>query len=211
MIRSYLSASVLLHIITVIELLAILLTISIMNSHPAKYVVIPMACLMILFTQLDARSRFQEFKKVRDQLIQYGPNKRIFKSVASSRCQRDAALAAAIQTGFAEHCENYYTTIGYRWYHLLPDFVKSHPEYILSVNFWRTTFFNPTYHVRYTLWACEKITSQNWRLDWVDVWPIRGSKTTGIVNAFADFGREASTRHGRKPRCENVKLFFRKP
>lgn len=149
MIRSYLSAGVLLHIITAMELLAIFLTITIVTSHPVKYLAITMTSLLTIFTQLDARSRFQEFKKVRDQLIQYGPNKRIFKSVSSSRCQRNAALAAAGQTGFAKHCENHYTSAGYRWYHLLPDFMKNHPEYIISADFWRITFFTPAYHPRY--------------------------------------------------------------
>jgi hypothetical protein len=70
---------------------------------------------------------------------------RIFKSVAGSRCQRDAALAAARQLGYAKHCKFYFCAAGYRWYHLLPDFVKRHPRILISAAFWRTTFFMPTF------------------------------------------------------------------
>jgi hypothetical protein len=103
-----------------------------------------------LFTQLDARSRFQEYKKVRDQLVRYGPDRRIFRSVAQSRCQRDAALAAARRLGHGAVCRAFFTAAGYRWYHLLPDFVYHRPRYLLSPAFYRATFFMPTYHGRYS-------------------------------------------------------------
>ena len=56
-----------------------------------------------------------------------------------------------------------------------------------------------------------KITSQNWRSDWVQIWPIRESKTTVIVSYFEDFTNEASAKDELKRRCENVKLFLREP
>jgi hypothetical protein len=62
-----------------------------------------------------------------------------------------------------------------------------------------------------TLRVREKITSQNWRSDLVQVWPIRESKTTGIASYFADFASEVSAKDGLKERCKNVKLFFREP
>jgi hypothetical protein len=106
---------------------------------------------LTLFTQLDARSRYQEYKKMRDQLILYGPNKRIFKSVFGSRCRRDAALAAAKQVGLARDCSGCFASAGYRWYHLIPDFLKNNPKILLSEGFWRTTFFLPTYKTRFPI------------------------------------------------------------
>jgi len=47
----------------------------------------------------------------------------------------------------------------------------------------------------------EKITSQNWHLDLVQVWLIRESKTTGIASYFEDFVSEASVKDGLKLRC----------
>jgi hypothetical protein len=147
----YLSAGKLLHAITVVELATIIILATLIGKHPLWNPALIALSLFSLFTQLDARSRFQEYKRVKDQLTRYGPDRRIFKSVAGSRCQRDAALAAARQLGYAKHCRFYYCGAGYRWYHLLPDFVKGHPRLLISVAFWRTTFFMPTYQARMSL------------------------------------------------------------
>jgi len=62
-----------------------------------------------------------------------------------------------------------------------------------------------------TLRVRAKITSQNWRSDFVQVWLIRESKTTGIASYFVGFESELSAKDGLKLRCENVKLFLREP
>ena len=147
-IAGYLSASVLLHAITVVELGLLLATFGI-ERHPFKGPALGILCLTALFTQLDARSRYQEYKKVRDQLIRHGPDRRIFRLVAASRCQRDAGLAAAKTLGHEAVCRNYFRSTGYRWYHLLPDFVCRHPMVLLSPTFLRATFFLPGYISRF--------------------------------------------------------------
>ena len=144
----YLSAGKLLHAVTVTELFTITTIATCNGEHPLAYPALVSMSLFPLFTQLDARSRFQEYKRVSDQLIRYGPDRRIFKSVAGSRCQRDAAFAAARQLGYASHCRACFSAAGYRWYHLLPDLVKGHPRFLVSAVFWRTTFFMPTYQTR---------------------------------------------------------------
>ena len=143
---SYLSAGRLLHAITAVIVLFIPAIAALAGSHPLAVPAMVWLCLLALFTQLDARSRYQEYKQVRDQLIRYGPDKRIFTSLANSRCQRDAALSAARQVGYAADCRSCFSTAGYRWYHLLPDIVTGHPRLLVSAVFWRTTFFMPTYH-----------------------------------------------------------------
>lgn len=145
----YLSASKLLHVISLIELLTILIFATFIDEHPLRAPVILTAGIFLIFSQLDARSRFQEYKKVRDQLLDYGPDRKIFKAVINSRCQRDAALAAARQLGYETQCKDYFTAAGYRWHHLLPGFVKSEPRILLSSAFWRATFFAPGYQSRY--------------------------------------------------------------
>jgi hypothetical protein len=147
-VAGYLSAGKLLHAITVAEVLTILSIATMIGQHALAYPILTALSLFPLFTQLDARSRFQEYKQVWDQLARYGPDRRIFKSVASSRCQRDAALAAARQLGYAKDCRSYFCAAGYRWYHLLPDFATGHPRFLISAAFWRKTFFMPTYQAR---------------------------------------------------------------
>lgn len=147
-VPGYLLAGVLLHVVTAVELI-LFLAITGIDHHPVRDPAIVLLGVAILFTQLDARSRFQEYKRLRDQLIRYGPDRRIFFSIAGSRCQRDAGLAAARQLGHETACRRIFLTMGYRWYHLLPDFVLYHPGYLLSSAFLRRTFFLPAYTSRF--------------------------------------------------------------
>ena len=98
--------------------------------------------------QLDARSRYQNYKQIKDQIYNFGYNTRILKPVLKSRCQRDAAATAAHELGLRNECRKYFKNHGYRWYHLLPDFVFTHPFFFFSGYFWKTTFFAPTYKAK---------------------------------------------------------------
>lgn len=146
--HQYLSAGILLHIITVAELLVLLVMATVIEDPRLKNTVLTILGLFAIFTQLDARSRFQEFKQVRDQLFRFGPDRRIFQSLSRSRCQRDAALAAARQLGHTAECQNHFAAAGYRWYHLLPDLVNHYPQLLFSPAFLQATFFAPTYQTR---------------------------------------------------------------
>jgi len=59
--------------------------------------------------------------------------------------------------------------------------------------------------------ARARISSQSWRSDLVQIWPIRLSKIAGIASYFEEFANEASVKDGLKLRCQNVKLFLREP
>ena len=100
---------------------------------------------MPIFPQLDARSRYQNYKMLRDQFYYYGFQSRIVKPFIKSRCQRDAALAAAGELSFAKICRKHFYEKGYRWYHLFPDFVFTKPQFLLTKHFWLTTFFAKKY------------------------------------------------------------------
>jgi hypothetical protein len=99
-----------------------------------------------ILAELDARSRFQNYKQLKDQLYFNGYSERILKPMLKSMCQRDAALVAAEELGMAHACTIYFKKHGYRWYHFIPDFVFSHPLFLLSKYFWTSTFFTPTYY-----------------------------------------------------------------
>jgi hypothetical protein len=146
---TYLAAGRLLHAIALGQLLVSLLILCLAGPYGLRLLGSACLGLLIVFTQLDARSRYQEFKKARDQLVQHGPNRRIFHALSGSRCQRDAVLAAAGALGHAAACRHHLKAAGYRWYHLLPDFVKHHPGFLLSPAFLQATFFAPTYRSRF--------------------------------------------------------------
>ena len=98
-----------------------------------------------IFPQCDARSRYQNYKQVKDHLFMYGFQPRIIKPFSFSRCQRDAVLAAAEELGMKKECQQYFFEQGHRWYHLLPEFLYPKPGYLFRKAFWLNTFFAKHY------------------------------------------------------------------
>jgi hypothetical protein len=94
----------------------------------------------VVLCQADAFSRFREFKRVRAMLARYGFNPRLLRPVSSSRCQRDAALLAARETGYRVQAVRYFKERGYRWYHILPDAIVRNPLFFFHPEFLRATF-----------------------------------------------------------------------
>jgi hypothetical protein len=101
------------------------------------------------FPQFDAYSRFQNYKLVKDLLYEHGFQARIIKPFIQSRCQRDAVMVAAEELGFKNECKLHFANYGYKWYHLLPDFLFTHPSVLLQKAFWLNTFFAKTYAAKY--------------------------------------------------------------
>ena len=66
-----------------------------------------------------------------------------------SRCQRDAVLVASEELGFREECISLFKNQGYKWFHLLPDFLFTHPSILFGKAFWLNTFFAKTYTAKY--------------------------------------------------------------
>jgi len=155
-IKSYILAGKLLHIISLIEILAIILIIpELYKLEPSsfllkglKYYAIIFLLSLPVFSQLDARSRYQNYKQIKDQIFIYGFDARILKPIIHSRCQRDAALLSASELGYKIECKNKFHAVGYKWFHLFPDFLFTKPQFLLTVYFLKTTFFTPTYRSR---------------------------------------------------------------
>ncbi len=153
-VRSYFVAGKLLHLIALIEIIAIVLIVPFLLDWDTdgtllltgiKFYAIGFLFSLPIFSQLDARSRYQNYKQIKDQIFLYGYDERIFRPVLKSRCQRDAAWLSAKELGFGAECDSHFRAHGYRWYHILPDFVFRKPQFLLTGYFWRTTFFSPTY------------------------------------------------------------------
>lgn len=94
----------------------------------------------VILCQADAFSRYREFKRLRRLLARYGFRPRVFQRVATSRCQRDAALLAARETGYRPQARRVFQELGYRWYHILPDAIVANPLYFFHPKFLRSTF-----------------------------------------------------------------------
>lgn len=100
---------------------------------------------MTILAELDGYSRYQNYKQVKDQIYLNGFQYRLLKPLSRSSCQREAAILAGDELGVGKQVRDYYMDKGYRWYHIIPDFVFQYPLFFFSSFFWRTTFFTPYY------------------------------------------------------------------
>ncbi len=97
---------------------------------------------LAVFAFADSLSRFREYIRMRTMFERFGLRKRILWRAAGSRCQRDAALAAAGEIGRVVEARRYFRSLGYRWYHILPDRVVANPLIFFSPSFLVTGFFS---------------------------------------------------------------------
>jgi hypothetical protein len=122
---------------------------------------IPFLLLFIvapLFPQLDAYSRYQNYKLIKDHLFAHGFQTRILKPFIRSRCQRDAVIVAAEELGLGKECKAHFRKAGYKWYHLLPDFVFKEPATLICSSFWLNTFFAKTYKSKFDFKKMKDLT-----------------------------------------------------
>jgi hypothetical protein len=88
----------------------------------------------------DGLSRYREFRRFKRVFRRYGFRPRIASRGAASRCQRDAILFAAAETGHEHRARLFFQALGYRWYHLLPDGILLKPWHFFRPAFIRSTF-----------------------------------------------------------------------
>lgn len=96
--------------------------------------------VVALFAMADGVSRYREYQRIKAMFAKYGFSERILEPVARSRCQRDAAMLAARETGWGCSARQYFAALGYRWYHILPDSVIRNPFAFLRPSFLRSSF-----------------------------------------------------------------------
>ena len=107
---------------------------------------------VVVIALLDARSRFQDYKRVKDLFYENGFKSRIAKIYIHSKCQRDAIRVAARDLGLLEELDSFHQSQGYRWYNILPDFIFKKPWIVFSRRYWRKTLFEPQYTSTHFLW-----------------------------------------------------------
>ena len=105
--------------------------------------------ILPFFAELDALSRFQNYKQAKDLFYENGFKPRIANLYAGSRCQRDAAVMAAKDLGIGPEIIEHYQARGFKWYHVLPGALFSRPGILLTRNYWQRTLFEARYTSRY--------------------------------------------------------------
>jgi hypothetical protein len=104
---------------------------------------------MAILAELDGYSRYQNYKQIKDQIYLNGYQERLLKPLSKSSCQRAAAMLAGNELGIENKISSYFFNRGYRWYHIIPDFVFSNPLLFFTIYFWRSTFFTPYYKTKF--------------------------------------------------------------
>jgi len=107
---------------------------------------------LIFFSQLDARSRYQNYKMAKDRLFNYGFDARLLKPFVYSKCQRDAIGLAACDLDFQKQWKQLTHELGFRWYHIIPAILLRNPGLLFTKDYWIKTLFVSTYHSKYFLW-----------------------------------------------------------
>lgn len=107
---------------------------------------------LIFFSQLDARSRYQNYKMVKDKFYEYGFDARLLRPFMYSRCQRDAIRVAAKEFKLEGVWKQLTHTSGFRWYHLLPTIILRRPGVLFTKSYWSKTLFVKRYYSKYFLW-----------------------------------------------------------
>ena len=103
----------------------------------------------IFLVTADAWSRFQNYKRAKDQLYEYGFQQRIVNSYIGSKCQRLAVETAAKELGYGKEVKKQFRLMGYRWYHYIPDFMINDPWFLLKKYFWKRTFLEKYHTPKY--------------------------------------------------------------
>jgi hypothetical protein len=98
---------------------------------------------------MDGWSRFQNYKRAKDQFFVHGFHKRIANTYIGSKCQRIAAIVAAEELGIGHEIKEYYISKNVKWYHFIPYFMTKNPLFFLKNKFWSRTFLEKNYQSKF--------------------------------------------------------------
>lgn len=107
----------------------------------------------IFLVIMDGWSRFQNYRRAKDQFYEFGFNERIANLYIGSKCQRMAALVAAEELGLEKELNDHYTRKGVEWYHYVPYFMIKDPFFLIRKRFWKRTFLENNYTPKYNFKA----------------------------------------------------------
>lgn len=114
----------------------------------------------IFLVLADAWSRFQNYKRAKDQLFYFGFKSRIVNQYIGSKCQRLAVETAADELGYGDLVRKQFDKMGYRWYHFIPNFMRQDPTFLFKRYYWKRTFVEKYYHPKFDYkQLTEKVTA----------------------------------------------------
>ena len=123
------------------------------SNHKVRFVMFAgcflFSFLHIFLVLMDGWSRFQNYKRIKDQLYIYGFHPRLAASYSGSKCQRNAAIVAAAELGLDDQINQFYYKLGIRWFHYIPYFMIQDPLFPFRRSFWSRTFLEKSYTLKF--------------------------------------------------------------
>jgi len=107
------------------------------------------AFVHIFLVAMDGWSRFQNYKRAKDQFYMHGFDRRVANTYIVSKCQRMAAIVAAEELGIGEQVKTYYASKGVKWYHFVPYFMVKNPFFFFNKKFWSRSFLEKNYEAKF--------------------------------------------------------------
>ncbi|MEM8895594.1 MAG: hypothetical protein AAGC88_13515 [Bacteroidota bacterium] len=99
----------------------------------------------IFLVMADGWSRYQNYKRAKDQFFMHGFHPRIADMYIVSKCQRMAAEVAAEELGIVDEVRAHYAKRGVEWFHYIPYFMVADPLFFIRKEFWSKTFLEKNY------------------------------------------------------------------
>ncbi|MBW2963027.1 hypothetical protein [Mesonia aestuariivivens] len=114
------------------------------------YTLFWLGCFLFSFTHiflvlLDSWSRFQNYKRLKDQLFMYGFQAKIANNYKVSKCQRRALKVACYELNLQYEYHRYLNLCHIKWYHFIPYFMVEDPLFLFKKHFWSRTFLEKPY------------------------------------------------------------------
>ncbi|GEM_PF-295639 len=103
----------------------------------------------IFLVIMDSWSRFQNYKRLKDQLYTYSFQPKIANNYLVSKCQRRALKIACNELGLSHEYHRFLELRGVKWHHFIPYFMVQDPFFLLKKHFWNRTFLEKYYEPKY--------------------------------------------------------------
>jgi hypothetical protein len=113
----------------------------------------------IYLVLMDGWSRYQNYKRAKDQFYIHGFQPRIAMLYMGSKCQRMAAETAAEELGIKQEIKDFYKSQGVRWFHYIPYFMIQEPLFLFKKHFWSRTFLEKNYRPKFDY---QKMPQMHW-------------------------------------------------
>lgn len=95
---------------------------------------------------MDARSRYQNYKRVKDPFFIHGFSPHPAQHLIGSSCQRRAVTIAARKLGIEKEVKDFYCSKDVQSYHFRPHLLLKNPLFVFHPYLWTQTFIEIKNH-----------------------------------------------------------------